>query len=95
MAIDESSLTKGQMRKLTALRKSIGTQLADDAFGKWLTLQVTAEAPKSDPMADRLVEIVTAAEGDKKFNLGLYGYTVRRAKGKGRSGFIAEKNVKH
>ena len=36
MAIDESSLNKGQIRKLNAIRKSIGDDLADDAFGKWL-----------------------------------------------------------
>ena len=33
-------------------------------------------------------------ENDTKFNLGNYGYTLRRAKGKGASGFIAYKNEK-
>ncbi len=47
MAIDESSLTKGHIRKLNALRKSIGNDLADEAFGKWLSRQVQ-EAPPSD-----------------------------------------------
>ena len=31
---------------------------------------------------------------DPKFNLGYYGYTLRRAKGKGASGFVAYKNEK-
>ena len=35
-----------------------------------------------------------AFENDPKFNLGSYGYTLRRAKGKGASGFIAYKNEK-
>lgn len=33
-AIDEKALSKGELRKLTALRKSIGAELADDAFAK-------------------------------------------------------------
>ncbi len=94
MAIDESSLTKGQMRKLAALRKSIGDDLANDAFSKWLARQEAASAPVSDPVADRLVEALSGLEGDRKFNLGLYGYTVRRARGKGQSGFVAVRNDK-
>ncbi len=93
MAIDENSLTKGQIRKLNALRKSIGDDLAEDAFGKWLARQVP-DAPKADPVAARIIEAFAGLEDDRKFNLGLYGYTVRRAKGKGQSGFVAVKNEK-
>ena len=93
MAIDEKSLTKGQVRKLNALRKSIGDELADDAFSKWLVRPVT-EAPKTDPVADRITEALAGLDDDRKFNLGLYGYTVRRAKGKGKSGVVAVKNDK-
>ena len=32
---DEKKLTKGELRKLTALRRSIGDDLADEAFAKW------------------------------------------------------------
>ncbi len=32
--------------------------------------------------------------GDRSFNLGVYGYTIRRARGKGASGFVATKNQK-
>ena len=48
MPINESALTKGQIRKLNALRKSIGDDLAEEAFGKWLARQAPA-APPSDP----------------------------------------------
>lgn len=93
MSIDESSLTKGHLRKLNALRKSIGDDLAEDAFSKWL-LRQAKEVPESDPVADRIVAALEGLEDDRKFNLGLYGYTVRRAKGKGQSGFVAVKNEK-
>ena len=36
MAINEKTLTKGQIRKLNALRKSLGTKIADRAFTQWL-----------------------------------------------------------
>ena len=32
MTIDQSTLTKGQVRKLNALRKSVGDDIAEDAF---------------------------------------------------------------
>jgi hypothetical protein len=32
MPIDQSTLTKGQVRKLNALRKSVGDDIADNAF---------------------------------------------------------------
>jgi hypothetical protein len=41
MTIDESTLTKGHVRKLNALRKSVGDDIAEDAFGKWMTTQST------------------------------------------------------
>ena len=40
--IDESTLTKGQRRKLNALRKSIGDEIAERAFLEWLSDQPTA-----------------------------------------------------
>lgn len=75
------------------MRKSIGDDLAEDAFSKWL-LRQAKEVPETDPVADRIVAALEGLEDDRKFNLGLYGYTVRRAKGKGQSGFVAVKNEK-
>ena len=92
MAIDETGLTKGQVRKLNALRKSVGDDLAEEVFTKWLEREVTSHAKgKPDPVAMKIVEALAGFENDPKFNLGNYGYTLRRAKGKGASGFIAYK----
>lgn len=93
MTFDEHSLTNGQIRKLKALRKSIGDDLANDAFGKWLARQAL-EGPQSDPIADKIVSALSGLENDRKFNLGLYGYTIRKARGKGQSGIVAVKNEK-
>ena len=34
--MDESALTKGQLRKLNALKKSVGDDIGTKAFSKWL-----------------------------------------------------------
>ena len=93
MAIYDTRLTKGQARKLNALRKSIGDDLAEEVFTKWLERDTASQAKGNpDPVAMKIVEALTEFEADPKFNLGNYGYTLRRAKGKGASGFIAYKN---
>ena len=95
MAIDETRLTKGLRRKLNALRKSVGDELAEEVFAKWLERQAASKAKdKPDPVAMKIVEALAGLENDPKFNLGNHGYTLRRAKGKGASGFAAYKNEK-
>ena len=93
MAIDETGLTKGQVRKLNALRKSVGDELAEEVFAKWLDRDTASQAKgKPDSVAMKIAEVLAGFENDPKFNLGNHGYTLRRAKGKGASGFIAYKN---
>ena len=93
MGFDEGTLTKGQTRKLNALRKSVGDKLGEEVFGKWLALQAAAAAePKRDAIAVKIEEALAQYAGDRSFRLGNYGYTVRRARGKGQSGFVAAKN---
>ncbi len=93
MAVDETKLTKGQLRKLNALRKSVGNDLGEDVFNKWLAQQA-AKAPKPDPIAEKIGAALASYEGDTSFRLGNYGYTIRRARGKGKSGFSITKNDK-
>ena len=95
MAFDEKTLTKGQTRKFNALRKSVGDELGTEVFGKWLAQQAAAAAePKRDAIAVKIEEALAQYAGERSFRLGNYGYTVRRARGKGQSGFVAVKNEK-
>ena len=92
---DETGLTKGLVRKLNALRKSVGGELAEEVFAKWLERGAGSQAKsKPDPVAMTIVNALAGFENDPKFKLGNQGYTLRRAKGKGASGFIAYKNEK-
>ena len=93
MSIDQSTLTKGQVRKLNVLRKSVGNDIADDAFSKWMVNQSKTPKEVRDPVADALVAALANLKDDKKIRLGRKGYVVRRAKGKGASGFVAQKII--
>ena len=46
--IVEKNLNKGHLRKLTALRKSLGPKIANEAFSKWLKEQAKP-IDKADP----------------------------------------------
>ena len=95
MPFSDAELTKGQVRKLNALRKSIGDDLAEDVFGKWLQRQASRKLKeKLDPIAARIAEALAELTTDPTFNLGNYGYTVVRARGQGASGLSVRKNTK-
>ena len=91
MSIDHSTLTKGQVRKLNALRKSVGDDIAEDAFTKWMKIQSKTPKEVRDPVADALVAALANLQNDKSLKFGNKGYVVKRARGKGASGFVAQK----
>lgn len=92
MAIDEKTLTKGQIRKLNALRKSIGDVLGEQAFAKWLKQEMATKPEVGpDPVAEMIAEAIKPLARKKDINLGRYGYLVRRARGKGAKGFVVER----
>ena len=85
--IDETNLSKGHMRKLTALRKSLGNDIADKAFVEWQKTQNDAPEAKAEPLAAALLEAVSPVVEGK--NLGRYGYTVRKS----RAGLTVTRNT--
>jgi hypothetical protein len=95
MTINEKALNKGELRKLTALRKSLGEKIADKAFAEWFAEKPKTKAVGVDPVAVKIAESLAEFVNDKSFKLGTYGYTIRRAKGRGvKPGFVALKNMK-
>ena len=93
MPMNHAILNQGQIHKLNALRRSIGDDIADAAFSKWMRTQSKTPKEVRDSVADALVAALVHLQSDKSFKLGNKGYTVRRAKGKGVSGFVAQKVV--
>ena len=92
MAIDESNLKAGEVRKLDALKKSVGDKIGERAFMDWKNAQPAIAAAAIDKNAVKLEEALAHLVNDKSFKLGNKGYTVRKAKGKGASGFVAKRN---
>ncbi len=96
--LDESALTRGEMRKLNALRKSVGEDLGTEVFIKWLLQKKTqAPRPKTDPVAEKIAEAFASLDGPP-LKLGLYGYTIKRARRTGGAepveAFVIYKNGK-
>ena len=89
--INEDSLNKGQFRKLNALRKSLGNEIADNAFAKWIKTQTKESIVQVDPVAVKIEEALSLLVNDKSFRLGSKGYIIKRPKGKGASGFAVSK----
>ena len=79
--IDESTLTKGQLRKLTALKKSVGDEVGERAFAEWLTLQGTA-GPKPDGNAAMIVDTLWPMVQEGTLAIPRGGYLIRRGRGR-------------
>ena len=91
MSLDLSTLTKGQTRKLNALRKSLGNEIADAAFAKWMRTQTKENSVQIDPVAEKIKVALSSLVHDNAFRLGSKGYIIKRSKGKGASGFVVSK----
>ncbi len=81
-AFKDRDLTKGQLRKLTALRKSLGKGIADGAFAEWLASVPKAEAVSVDKNAEAIAELLNPQVLDGKIKLPRGGYIVRRGRGR-------------
>ena len=79
-AIDESALTKGQLRKLNALRKSVGNDIGECAFSEWLEAQ-TAAVP-ADKNAERIADALWPLIEQRALRIPRGGYIVKRGRGR-------------
>ncbi len=83
--IDASGLTKGQVRKLTALRKSLGDKIANKAFADWLkssAAQGGAQAGQVDKNAQLIAETLSALALAGKLRIPRGGYALTRGRGR-------------
>ncbi len=76
-------LSKGDMRKLTALRKSLGKAIADRAFAAWYQARGSSGAAGSgDRDADTIAASLWKMVRAKKLRVSRRGYTVKRGRGR-------------
>ena len=78
--IDESALSKGRLRKLNALRRSLGQTIADEAFAKWL--DETTVAPETDENAEIIADTLYGMIREGRVLIRRGGYIVRRGRGR-------------
>ena len=87
--IDEKSLSKGQLRKLNALRKSLGEEIANRAFSEWLATSSGTPSAAADRNAVMIADVLSDLASDGKLTIPRGGYIVRRGRGR----VIVERNV--
>ena len=75
---DEDELTKGQIRKLTALRKSLGEEIADKAFAEWLATVEKEKQESVDENAEAIADALVQLLKDKGIRFPRGGYLVTR-----------------
>ena len=78
--IDESTLTKGQLRKLTALKNSVGDEIGERAFAEWLALQGAGQ--ELDGNAAMIVDTLWPMVRDGALAIPRGGYLIRRGRGR-------------
>ena len=79
--IDESTLTKGQRRKLNALRKSVGDEIGAQAFAAWLFSQQAA-GTTADANAALIVDTLWPLVQQGTLSIPRGGYLLRRGRGR-------------
>ena len=80
--IDESTLTKGQRRKLNALRKSVGDEIGEQAFAAWLSSQSAASGSAADEDAALIVDTLWPLVQQGALAIPRGGYLLRRGRGR-------------
>lgn len=79
---DEDTLTKGQRRKLSALKKSVGDEIGERAFAQWFSSQGSASKSDIDENAALIAETLWPLVKEKTLAIPRGGYLLRRGRGR-------------
>jgi hypothetical protein len=79
-SVDDGGLSKGQLRKLNALRKSLGDDIAERAFADWIEGQ--GSEGTTDKNAGQIVEALQRLIETGKLRIPRGGYILRRGRGR-------------
>ncbi|MCH7543129.1 MAG: hypothetical protein IIB65_05785 [Proteobacteria bacterium] len=82
LGIVEAELTKGQIRKLNALRKSVGPAIGERAFAEWLENAEAGKEAAVDRNTALIAEAIEAAIKSKKLSIPRGGYLLKRGRGR-------------
>ena len=80
--IIQTDLTKGQSRKLNALRKSVGPDIGERAFAQWLKGVNAKKDTAGDKTSAQIAEAIQSALGRKGLTIPRGGYLITRGRGR-------------
>ena len=80
--IIQTNLTKGQIRKLNALRNSVGPDIGEKAFAQWLKKAGVGKEAAVDKNTELIAEAIEAAIKGKKLSIPRGGYLLKRGRGR-------------
>ena len=80
--VDEGTLTKGQRRKLNALRKSVGDEIGEQALTAWLSSQSASAAAEANQNAAMIVDTLWPLVQQGTLAIPRGGYLLRRGRGR-------------
>ena len=78
----ERDLTKGELRKLNALRKSLGEEIATKAFSEWYSTSGSDGGTVNDKNATLIADSLAPLIKSNKLRVPRGGYIVRRGRGR-------------
>ncbi len=78
----ERDLSKGELRKLNALRKSLGPEIAEKAFSEWYLKSGTSGGDAADKNATLIADSLHPLVKSNKLRIPRGGYLVRRGRGR-------------
>ena len=78
--IDQSTLTKGQRRKLDALRNSVGDEIGERAFAAWFSKQPKPVEVTADHDAALIVDMLWPLVREGTLAIPRGGYLLRRGR---------------
>ena len=78
--IDESTLTKGQLRRLETLRRSVGDEIGERAFAAWLATQPKPVVIERDLDAELIVDTLWPLVEEGTLAIPRGGYLIRRGR---------------
>ena len=80
--IIQTELTKGQIRKLNALRNSVGPTIGEKAFAEWLKKAGAGKEAAVDRNTALIAEAIEATIKSKKLSIPRGGYVITRGRGR-------------
>ncbi len=80
--LDKNALTKGELRKLNALRVSVGEDTGEKAFMDWLRKKTVVMAEPEDENAALIADMLMTLIGQDKLRIPRGGYLILRGRGR-------------